>query len=171
MNEKMKTAATAPAPAQTRADEIFAEMKQQQTASETQTMRDQAEAQAQAEAAEAKRLAAHETIRQRVREELAGKDVEAEREKMTLALDAFVAVCKAYDERFKEILYPLSHDSSLKPLPDDIKVEGYTLFRPFIAGRDVKPASTQRDISNAAKAAIRKHYSDRQTINLNEPQD
>jgi hypothetical protein len=166
MNEKMKTAATAPTP--TRADEIFFEMKTAQAAAEMQALRDQAEAQAEAEAKDVVRLAAHETIRRRVREELDGKDLEAAREKLELALDAFVEVCRKHDDRFSEIFYPLNYDSSLLPWPDDI--QQYGMDRPFVAGLEPRQASCQGGISLAARAAIMKYYP-RQGIDLNSAAD
>jgi len=167
---KTAHAAATVAPAPTRADEIFAAMQAAQTASETQAMREQAEAQAQAEAAEVVRLAAHETIRRRVQAELDGSDLDAALAQFQQATEHFIAVCKAYDDRHAAILGPINYDSALLPLPDDIKNEGFNMWRPTIGGREIRQARPQNDISKTVREIYQSVYP-RHNFSLDNPQD
>jgi hypothetical protein len=153
-----------------RTREIHARMEAEEESAKAQARENQARAIAEAEAAEVLRLQKLEEIRARAKKELSGKDLEAARKGLAVALESFVSVCRAYDDRHSEILEPLVTDSSLQPLPANWGNAGNMLWRLQIDGEEIPRATAQTDISKSAREAYQKHYP-RQSYSLDSPRD
>jgi DNA-binding transcriptional regulator YiaG len=151
-----------------RAAAIFEQLKADDEQARTRALHEQAQAQAESEAREAARLAGLDEIRARVKAQLSGTDLEAAREKLHAALDEFVSVNHAYEQRVRDVFESATSDPALSPLPANWANSGHGLYRPQVDGERLPVARPMTDIRDAAIAAIRKHYP-RTIINLEFP--
>ncbi len=122
-------------------------------------------AEAQAEQERQERLA---QLRQDLPATLDTADVDQARAAMEAAIDAYVAACRAYQERLNDALDALE-DPSLAPLPAGLGRGQYGTVT--IGRRTYRPASAQRAIRDAAEAAVRQHYGPRFRFDLGNPPD
>ena len=125
-----------------------------------------AEAKRAADEAEAVRLRRIEAVRASLPERLGPAVLEKARRRLDAAVDAWVEACAGYDAARGELYNELT---SLAPLPRGLEPNGYGYGSIVDGAETYRLAPTQSAITEAARAAIGKHYGGRQSVTLDRP--